>query len=272
MKKLIILMFIFLMPHQAYSNQTLTICYDSWPPSTIFPDTKNGQKGFVIDMISEIFTSQGYEIKFRLCPYARCISDCSIGKCDLIPEVVPDLNSIDGFINVDLKYPKEPSFTYKYTFFVHADSNWEYSGIQSLQSKIIADIVGYDYSSLDENLEAYLNDKNNSKNIYKTSGSDAVEKILLRISQKKIHIFCESELVGQYYIKKLGLEDKIKTAGSLNKMLVLKPAFSAKNPNSAKLMETWDNGIQKIKANNLHLNFIKKYIKSESITNETLAK
>lgn len=261
MKKLFIsFMIIIAFSPLCFADEKLIICYDSWPPSTIFPLKNHQKRGFVIDILSHIYSSRGYEIEFRECPYARCLSDCSAGKCDLMAEAVPNLEDIDDFYKIDLLFPKNKTFAYKYVFFVNSESNWTYDGTSSLKEMLIADIVGYDYSSLDRNYEDYLNNKENKKNIFRASGTNAIENILIRISENRVDLFSESEIVGKYYLKKLNLEDRVKIAGGFENKLILKPAFSPLSPKSEKLMEIWDNEIESIKKNKAHLKFVDKYL------------
>ncbi len=230
----------------------LRLCYDEWPPSTIFPTEQNPQRGFTIDMLTHIFSSNGYQVKYMEVPYARGIELVRQGDCDLLAEV-PD-GAAKGVL-----YPEMNTFTYKQVFFVKKGSVWSYNGVASLKGLRVGNIAGYDYTSIDPEFQSYLQDPENKKNITVLAGETALPQMMKMISAGRIDTFNEALLIGTYVIQRQGLTDTLTVAGASPKSLSEKPVFSPVHPNAKTLMKIWDEGRKKLRLNGKDKTFLEKY-------------
>ena len=238
----------------------ITICYDHWAPSTIFPSENNKKRGFVIEMMTDIYTKAGYYITFHEYPYSRCLSEVSKGTCDIIAEANPDTKEAAPGIPINLLFPKTATFKYRYAFFIHKDKTWKYNGIDSLRNMRIGNIPGYDYSPISTVFENYLiKNKSNSALVYYAYGNNGAAQIFDLIAKKRVDLFSESFLIGANIINHKSLKDKIKIAGFFKTPLILKPGFSSKNRDVNKLMDIWDKGRTEIEAQNKINSYLKKY-------------
>ncbi len=104
--------------HAGPSN--LFICYDPWPPSMISPLKEDPKRGFVIDMLKDIFQSNGYSITFSKMPYIRAKIETEAGRCHIMAEVVPDKNS-------KLLFTEMATFPHQYSIFVKKGNPWKVS-------------------------------------------------------------------------------------------------------------------------------------------------
>ncbi len=233
-------------------SSDLIICYDPWPPSMIFPSKEDPKRGFVIDMLTDIFQSNGYSITFRKVPYIRAKVETEAGRCHIMAEVVPDENS-------NLLYPEMTTFPHQYSFFVKKGNPWKYNGISSLKGMIIADIIGYDYSLIDLEYDNYLKNEDNAKHIIQFAGKDAIQKIFRLITMGRVDAFAESTIVGNYIINKYGMKDKLSVAGSFPTPLVQKPGFSPKFEQAKLLMKLWDKGRREIGRQDKMKSYLQKY-------------
>ncbi|MCI2284006.1 transporter substrate-binding domain-containing protein [Colwellia sp. MSW7] len=111
----------------------LKVCYDQWPPMTIFPSEGSSARGFVIDILHEIYTSKGYEIEYYEVPLARGLDMVANGSCDMLPEYLFSKNAEKGF-----EYAAQATFSYTAAFIVRHDDPWIYNGVESLKGKRIA--------------------------------------------------------------------------------------------------------------------------------------
>lgn len=72
--------------------ETLKVCYDQWPPMTIFPTKAVPERGVVIDMVEQIYSSKGYSLEYYEVPLARGVDMVAEGICDLLPEYLYSKN------------------------------------------------------------------------------------------------------------------------------------------------------------------------------------
>ena len=238
----------------------INICYDHWAPSTIFLSKKNKKRGFVIEMLTDIYTKAGYTITFHEYPYSRCLSEVSKGNCDIIAEANQDTTEAAPGVPINLLFPKKATFKYRYAFFVHKRNPWTYKGINSLKGMRIGNIPGYDYSQISKPFDEYLfTNKSNSILVYHAFGQDGAATILDLIAKKRVDLFSESFLFGTYLIKQNALENKIKIAGFFKTPLVLKPGFSPKRKDAQKLMDIWDQGRKNIEFQGEIKKYLMKY-------------
>jgi len=92
---------------------TLKVCYDQWPPMTIFPSEGFPARGFVIDMLEQIYTSKGYQLEYYEVPLARGLDMVADGLCDMLPEYLFSQDTEVGF-----EYATEATFAYPIAFVV----------------------------------------------------------------------------------------------------------------------------------------------------------
>ncbi|MCX7096780.1 MAG: transporter substrate-binding domain-containing protein [Methylococcales bacterium] len=230
----------------------LVVCYDSYPPSAMIPTPTDPKRGFVIDMLAEIFTAQGYQLEFVTTPYARSLKAVEEGDCHLTPLVNPSIANV-------VLFPIQPSFSYKQAFFVKRDNPWRYHDANSLkQLSAVATVVGYEYK-MEPAYDQYLQDPANKTKINVVTGEHAIEQIFRMILAGRIDTFNETFLTGSYLAKEKGFSEQLAIGGIFNQPLVLKPAFSPKLQNVQKLMAIWDAGRLKIQRTGKEKEYLARY-------------
>ena len=236
---------------------TLKVCYDQWPPMTIFPSEASSARGFVIDILHEIYTSKGYEIEYYEVPLARGLDMVANGDCDMLPEYLFSKNSEKGF-----EYATQATFSYTAAFIVRHDDPWIYNGVKSIKGKRIATGPGWDYSSVSVDYQNYITNLNNASFVEVLSGNDdVVERILHMIKESRVDLYADNILVLQYVMNRLNLNDELKIVqpGLENKMVEM-PIFSKKIPTTKRqeLIKIWNEGRLSIKGKKEEM-FINKY-------------
>ena len=225
---------------------TLKVCYDQWPPMTIFPSEASSARGFVIDILHEIYTSKGYKIEYYEVPLARGLDMVANGDCDMLPEYLFSKNLEKSF-----EYATQATFSYTAAFIVRHDDPWIYNGVKSIKGKRIATGPGWDYSSLSVDYQNYITNLNNASFVEVLSGNDdVVERILHMIKENRVDLYADNIFVLQYFMNKLNLNDELKIVqpGLENKMVEM-PIFSKKIPTKKRqeLITIWDEGRLSIK-------------------------
>lgn len=223
--------------------EVLNICYDQWPPMTIFPTVEEPRRGVVIDMLSDIYKAAGYDLRFLEVPYARGMQMVEAGQCDLLPEKEFSPHDAEGFV-----YAQKETFKYPTAFVVRHDDPWRYQGVESVRGKRVGTGPGWNYSSMSEGYQNYLDDPANEEMVEVVAGNaDVVERILNMIIAGRLDLYADNIFVLQYVVNLAGLNEKldIVTPG-LGKLLVEKPIFSLKlaPQKRQQLMEIWDKGRQ----------------------------
>jgi len=220
---------------------TLKVCYDQWAPMTIFPSEASSERGVVIDMLDEIYRSKGYQLEYYEVPLARGLDMVAEGLCDILPEYLFSKNTEQGFV-----YASEATFSYTTAFVVRRDEPWRYHGIQSIKGKRIATGPGWDYSSMSADYQNYIDDPNNSNFVEVIAGDDdVVDRVFQMISQNRVDLYADNELVLQHALNRLNLNDNLKIVRpGLENKLVEMPIFSKKIPLAKRqaLIKIWNEG------------------------------
>jgi len=226
--------------HTGYS-ETLKVCYDQWPPMTMFPSETSSERGVVIDMLDQIYSEKGYTTEYYEVPLARGLDMVAEGLCDMLPEYLYSKNSENGFV-----YGAEATFSYPTAFVVRKNDPWRYKGISSLKNKRIATGPGWDYSSMSVDYQNYIDDPDHSNFIEVVAGyDDVVDRILYMIKENRVDLYADNDLVLQYILNQLKLNDELQIIRpGLEKQLVEMPIFSKKIPSEQrqKLIAIWNEG------------------------------
>tara|TARA_R110001599_G_scaffold46871_1_gene136812 strand:+ start:8811 stop:9626 length:816 start_codon:yes stop_codon:yes gene_type:complete len=237
--------------------ETLRVCYDQWAPMTIFPSTESPERGVVIDMLEQIYTSKGYILEYYEVPLARGLEMVAEGDCDMLPEYLLSENTEQDFV-----FASQETFAYTSAFVVRRDDPWRYSGIESIDGKRIATGPGWDYSSMSTDYQNYIDNPKNSNQVEVIAGfDDIVDRIFLMISEGRVDLYADNELVLQHVLRKMDLEDELKIVrpGLENKLIEL-PIFSKNitEEKQQKLIDIWDEGRLSLKGEK-ETELLKKY-------------
>lgn len=236
---------------------TLKVCYDQWAPMTIFPSEGASARGVVIDMLDQIYTAEGYTLKYYEVPLARGLDMVAEGLCDMLPEYLFSKNS-----EKDFEYATVATFAYTSAFVVRRDDPWHYNGIQSIKGKRIATGQGWDYSSMSVDYQNYIDDPKNSSFVEVIAGyDDVVDRILHMIIDNRVDLYVDNELVLQHVLNRLNLNDDLKIVRpGLEKKLVELPIFSKKIPavKRQELIRIWNEGRLSLKGKKEKM-LLKKY-------------
>ncbi len=221
--------------------ETLKVCYDQWPPMTIFPSKEAPARGVIIDMLEQIYTAKGYELEYYEVPFARGLDMVAKGLCDMLPE--KEYSEISG---KDFVYAHQPTFAYTTAFVVRREDPWRYKGIQSLQGKRVATGPGWNYSSMSEDYQNYIDNPQNSEFVEVIAGNDdVVDRAFNMIKDNRVDLYADNALVLQYVLNRLSLHEALEVVHpGLEKKLVEMPIFSTKIPAAKRnlLIQIWDEG------------------------------
>lgn len=237
--------------------ETLNVCYDQWPPMTMFPTEGQPARGVIIDMLDEIYSSRGYELKYFEVPLARGLDMVAHGLCDMLPELPASEGSEQGFV-----YANQETFAYTTAFVVRRGDPWRYKGTQSMKGKRVATGPGWDYSSISVDYQNYLDDPKNAAFVEVVAGyDDVVDRVFSMIKENRVDLYADNDLVLQFIINRHALNDALQIVRpGLEKKLVEKPIFSTTIPAAKRrvLIKIWDEGRLSMKGKRENV-ILKKY-------------
>ncbi|QCU90570.1 substrate-binding periplasmic protein [Thiomicrorhabdus sediminis] len=233
---LLLASFLSLMPTYVFSD-TLRIATDEWCPYDCIPSQNQGKVGYIGDLLTETMKARGHEVEFVEVSYSRGLQLVREGKLDgtmaCFREEAPD------FVFPDLALGKSNS-----TFFSHKNSNWRYTGKDSLeQAKMIGIIKGYDY--VDPTVMDYINQ--NPKNVLAITGEKPLERLLEMLTNGRLTAIIEDKSVLEYKAKQIGKSEQVKVSGTTNVVIDVYSSFSPKNPKSAEYAKILSEETQKMR-------------------------
>ncbi len=119
------------------NSTTLTAAQDPWPP--FVTEKSSLGNGISIDLLKAAMKTQGYEIDFKILPWSRALDEVSKGRIDLLPAT--------WFTQERTKFLlySEPYLSNELTFIKRAGDPFEYSGLSSLDGKVVGIVRGYGY-------------------------------------------------------------------------------------------------------------------------------
>ena len=233
MKLILSIMLILLIPILVGGEETRTIVAagDSWPP---FVDPHHPKEGLSLEIIRAAFQTQGYEVRYKIVPWARAEAAVKSGEYDILPDVwFTESRKKDLIFSVP--YAKNII-----RFITLKDDPFEYDSINSLQGKTVGTIRGYTYS--EEFSTATL--------FTKEEVTDFLQN-MKKLLAKRIDLTLEDEIVAKY---RIALNDStwFTHIRFSQKPLSVQSLFIAagyKNPRHIEIIEAFNRGLEMIKVN-----------------------
>ena len=223
------------------ASQAVSIRSDEWFPINGPPGDE--PPGFQIELAEKVFD----QVDYRLMPWGRAVEEVEDGKFDCV--VGSYIDDTPGFI-----LPTENWGMDQTGVFVRDEDNWKYTAPETLLSRKVGVIRGYDY---DEAINDYIK---NRKDVFKSlGGNDALSKNILKLNAKRIDTVIESVPVMQAKIREMNLEGEFILAGALTEPQPLYIACSPNNPKSKQLIEMVDKKTKELRASGELERIMQKY-------------
>ncbi|OZG74381.1 hypothetical protein BTA51_05060 [Hahella sp. CCB-MM4] len=231
MAKRILLIILSLFATLANAEQLLVGAEHSWPPF-IGRDLK--KEGLATEIVRQALKTQGYEFQMKWLPWNRAIQGVSDLKYDVVPGAWYTDERNKEFIFSD------PYLSNRIVFIKRVDDPFEYEGLESLTGKNIGTIKEYGY--LESFMTADSFSRKEARRLYIN---------LLRLTQKKIDLALEDEIVARSIIREQAssLKDDItftQNALSTNDLHLI---ISRKHPKGQEIIKAFNQGLATIKNN-----------------------
>jgi polar amino acid transport system substrate-binding protein len=233
-------------------NKTITLKGDVWPPYVMDPG--EGKNGFMVDVAMAALSKYGFEVKFTNEPWTRTLDDLEKGRTDGVVGIY-----FSDAAGRKLVIPVEEIGISINKFYVKKDSSWKYSNIKSLEKIVLGVIDSYDYGEINPYIEAQKKLPSAAKKVGIMYGDKGLENNLKKLMIGRITATVEDHLVMNYTSSKMGLQDKIKEAGSVKPLNKVGIAFSPGNPMSKDYATALSSGIEKMRASGELKKILDKY-------------
>lgn len=232
------IVFFFYTASSIVSADTINIAVGDFCPYQCDPEKEDGRIGFMSEITESIYKDAGHTINFTVLPFKRAISQTEEGVYDA---VVCNVGH-----SKQLLFSKQRIGVLQQTFFVKKGDPWMYEGIESLESAVVASVLGYDLSAFSPEYEAYLKKNRHSNAVQYIGGENFILRNAKKILAGRVTTYNEDAGLFNYVTMKAGIGDEFSTAGILggNSLYM---GFSSDNPNAPLYVEIFDKGIKTLR-------------------------
>ncbi|MDX8398942.1 MAG: transporter substrate-binding domain-containing protein [Gallionellaceae bacterium] len=184
----------------AYSA-TITMTTGEFCPYVCKSETGKKYTGFWIDVLTEIFSNKGYEVRFIIVPWERAFSAFN-GK-----------QNVDGIIGVfdwlpvrkDIVfYPNVEICQYSHAFYALKESNlkekweWDRKRIELLKNLKLGVVAGYMYGNAE--LDEYISNMSDGKTVQPLKGShEVVKRNFLKLMDKRFDVWLADYPMAEHF-------------------------------------------------------------------------
>jgi polar amino acid transport system substrate-binding protein len=222
---------------ESAGGKTLSFVGDIWAPFNMSPGGK--PEGYIVDIIRAVFEPQGYEVDYRLVPWAQAIEETKAGEYTAI--IGASSADGEGFV-----FPDEEIAITRLTFVTSATSAWKFTDRASVAKTSLAIIDGYDYRPwLTDYIAEHRGDKSR---IQLMAGDSPLESNLRLVASGKVGATVDNETALRYTAKSLGITGRLRFVGSDTDLAQLYVAFSPALAESPELAKAMSDGIRALRA------------------------
>ncbi|NVK37082.1 MAG: transporter substrate-binding domain-containing protein [Gammaproteobacteria bacterium] len=219
---------------------------DYWCPYACPAD--QALKGFAIDIAIAAYAAVDIKVVYTNEPYDRALNDVKTGRLDGVAptfkEEAPD------FI-----FPTHSISTTQYCFYT-AQSDWQFSDMNSLNDVRFAATSGYAYSP---KMDEYINE-NKGTQVHLLKGDDVPNRMYQMLKNNRIDAILDDTRLIDYMLNTNEINGTLQQAGCLDSKsygyLALSPRFLRR---SLFLAEQFDIGFTKIKTQGKVAEILKQY-------------
>ncbi|MCP4325218.1 MAG: amino acid ABC transporter substrate-binding protein [Alteromonadales bacterium] len=217
MKSFIYILIVLLSP--PLQAEKINISAIDWCPQ-ICPQQKD--KGYVVDLINEVYKGSQYEVEINYSPWSRAIKNVQTGESDAL--LSPAKAEAPSLI-----YPQSPVGTQRMCFFTSIDSAWIYSGPDSLKNKKIGIAIDTSIEELNNYVHAHPEQFQ-----FRPYHDRYVLQNTKKLEKKRIDTFLFTRNTTIYTLKKANIFEKYREAGCVSEADIY-IAFSPKQKSTDKI-------------------------------------
>jgi ABC-type amino acid transport/signal transduction systems, periplasmic component/domain len=226
-------------------EKTLTAEADPWPP---YVDKANPTDGLALEIIRAAYKTEGYTVKMTYVPWSRASNEVASGTVDILPDtwMTEDQKKVLAY--------SEPYAQNEIKFIKLKGDPFEYTGLDSLKGKTIGIIRDYGYN------DAFL-----KSDLFKKEEVTDLMTNINKLTAKRIDLTLEDPIVATYVMNATDPTalSKIQFSKVSLSRVGLYVCVGLKNPRHQELIDAFNRGLTKIKADGTYKKLFDKYGVSE---------
>ncbi len=177
------------------SDKKLVVVSSPYEPFIIYDSREDKAAGIDVDIINQIYSGSDFQVEYKIVPWDTAISMVKSGLADIIP-AIDFSKSREEFLDFSITYRYEN----KYNFYTNTEKNIFIESLEDLKDKRVGVLEGY----------TYYTDFDNNKDF--TRDFSFKEEILFKkLLKGHVDVIILYSYSGDYFIKKLKLENEVKT-------------------------------------------------------------
>lgn len=225
----------------AAQEKTLLAAGDPWPP---FLDPSQPQLGLTVELVRSAYATQGYTVKVAVVPWARAENGVREGRYDVL-------------LNVWMTEERKAYLVYTHpfalnevTFIKRKGDPFTFEGFASLKGKRIGVIRGYGYE------EAFLR-----SDLFQRDEATSLMENVHKLLAKRIDLTLDDAIVAQSVIASNdpALLERVQFVEKGLSINPLHLASGKANPRAQELVEAFNRGLARIKADGTYQKILKRY-------------
>ena len=203
--------------------QSLKMIADNWAPYT---DAEGTSPGFMTEMAQAAIAKAGFTVTYELVPWTRAVAQVKEGKADLLLAVLGDQVKTEGLISCS-----EPFAFTTTDLYTLKTSTWTYKDISSMEGQSLGAIQDYEYGDeLNPYVKKYAKD---DTRVAFSTGDIPIQTSIRKLVAGRVTVLVDDRTVVMWHAGKLGVQDKVRLAGTSGKPLPVFMAVSPKLNNAA---------------------------------------
>ncbi len=229
--------------------ETIRIRADEWLP---YNGPSNEQPpGYMIEMARKIAEAAGHSVEYRHMPWDDALEGVGAGKFDCV--VGATRTDAPDFV-----FAQQHWGLSSVAMYALAESQWRFSGIDSLDGVRLGVIPDYSYS---EELDAYIEEHgDNPERVVKvTSGGRVAMNAVSRLISRTIDVFAEDPNVMAQTLSTLDLGERIVERGRAKEADRIFIACTPADPRGARYAEMFSSGTTALRENGTLASILARY-------------
>lgn len=228
--------------------ETITMRADSWYPFNGEPGAK--KLGYMIEVAQKAFEGAGHKLDYQLMDWDESVVQVQQGKIACIPGILKSEAP-------DLIYPELRLGSSDIGFFAKSFKlDWKYDGVDSFKGLTIGVVEDYSY---DTNIDAYIKQFSNSKQVFVASGEEPLATLITKLEQGEIDLVLENASVFIAQSRKMKGRLKFEQVDALGDAEDLFIACSANNDKSKLYVKLLDKTLAEMRSSGELKKLLKKY-------------
>ncbi len=216
-------------------RRVVTLAADPWCPHNC--DANSDRQGYMVEVAREALALAQLDVEYTNMSWARALQQADAGQIDAV------VGAFTGDAP-DFIFPDEAIGYAQTGLFSHADSDWRYRGIASLDEHKLVAINGYSYSP---ELDAYIDDhQDDPGRVWILSGPSPLARAIELLEQRRSDVLAEDLEVIRWTLDQLDKQEALRQVGQFERLPVY-VAFSPANPHSDDLAALLSEGIRKLR-------------------------